>query len=56
MHCIRLPDGNLLVPVEPDDPAEGFAMREVGPDDPEFATWLVYSEEGEDPRVERGAT
>jgi hypothetical protein len=48
--CIRLPNGNLLIPVELDDPAEGFGMREVGPEDPECATWLACSEEGEDQR------
>jgi hypothetical protein len=34
LRRIRLPNGNLLVPVELDDPAAAFGMREVGPDDP----------------------
>jgi hypothetical protein len=33
--------------VELDDPAEGFGMREVGADDPEYATWLACSENTE---------
>jgi hypothetical protein len=36
--------------VELDDPAEGFGMREVGPDYPEYATWLACSEERADAR------
>jgi hypothetical protein len=50
VRCIRLPNGNLLIPVESDDLAEGFGLREVGPDHLEYATWLACSEEGEDPR------
>jgi hypothetical protein len=41
MRFIRLPNGNLLIPVELDDPAEGFGMREVGPDHPDNAGWPV---------------
>jgi hypothetical protein len=54
VRCIRLPNGNLLIPVELDDPAEGFGMREVGPDDPECVRLLVWAENGEDPRRETG--
>jgi hypothetical protein len=50
MRCIRLPNGNLLIPVEPDDPAEGSGMREVGPEDPDYVRMLVWAEDGEDPR------
>ena len=46
----RLPNGNLLIPVELDNPAEGFGMREVGPDDPDYVRLLVWAEDGEDPR------
>jgi hypothetical protein len=56
MRCIRLPNGNLLIPAELDDPAAGFGMREVGPDHPDYATWLACSEEGEDPRLSECAT
>jgi hypothetical protein len=52
MRCIRLPEGNLLVPVEPDDPADGFWLREVGPDDPDYVRLLLWAEDGEDPRRE----
>jgi hypothetical protein len=54
VRCIRLPNGNLLSPVDLDDPAEGFGMREVGPDDPDYVRLLVCAEEGEDPRREAG--
>jgi hypothetical protein len=54
MRCIRLPNGNLLIPVKLDDSAEGFGMREVGPDDPEYLRLLVWAEDGEDPRAARG--
>jgi hypothetical protein len=47
-----LPNGNLLIPVELDDPAEGFAMREVRPDDADYVRLLVWAEDGEDPRRE----
>jgi hypothetical protein len=52
VRCIRLPNGNLLVPVELEDPADGFGMREVGPDDPEYVQLMVWAEDGEDPRPE----
>jgi hypothetical protein len=35
VRTILLPSGSLLVPVELDDPADGFGLREVGPEDPE---------------------
>jgi hypothetical protein len=38
--------------VELDEPAEGFGMGEVGPDDPEYVQLLVWTEDGEDPRQE----
>ena len=31
MRAIRLPNGNLLVPVELDDPDAAFALVEMGP-------------------------
>jgi hypothetical protein len=37
----------MLIPMELDDPGEGFGMREVAPDHPDYATWLACSEEGE---------
>jgi hypothetical protein len=55
MRTILLPSGNLLVPVEPDDPADGFGLRELGPEHPEYGRYLVFAEPAEDlrPREER---
>jgi hypothetical protein len=56
MRAIRLPNGNLLIPADPDDPDAGGALVELGLDDPGYGAWLAISEPGEDPRAkgERG--
>jgi hypothetical protein len=54
MLTILLPSGNLLVPVEPDDPADGFRLRELGPEHPEYGRYLAFAEPGEDPRPREG--
>ena len=48
MRAIRLPNGNLLIPVELEDSADG--MAEIGPDQPGYSKWLPFAEDGEDPR------
>jgi hypothetical protein len=55
VRTILLPSGNLLVPVEPDDPADGFELRELGPEDSEYGRYLAWAEPGEDqmPQEER---
>jgi hypothetical protein len=50
MRTILLPSGNLLVPVEPDDPGDGFGLREVGPEHPDYGRYLAFAAPGEDPR------
>jgi hypothetical protein len=50
IRTILLPSGNLLVPVELDDPADGFGLRELSPDHPEYERYLAFAEPGEDPR------
>jgi len=50
VRAIRLPNGNLLVSVELDDPDTGFGLVDIGPDDSRYGTWLALSEDGEDPR------
>ena len=51
MRAIRLPNGNLLpVPVEPNDLAEGQGLAETGPEHPDYGKWLIFAEDGEDPR------
>ena len=50
MRSIRLPNGNLLIPGDPDESDNGSGLIEIGPDDPEFLTWLAVSKPGEDPR------
>jgi len=54
MHAIRLPNGNLLIPVEGDEPDAGVRVREIGPDHPEYGRWLDFAEAGEDPRPRQG--
>jgi hypothetical protein len=54
--AILLPSGNLLVPVEAADPADGIALREIGPDHPDYGLWLASAEPGEDPRSHGGGT
>ena len=53
MRVIRLPNGNLLVPVEPEDSDGGPGLAEVSPDDEAYGKWLPYAEDGEDPRLPR---
>jgi hypothetical protein len=43
MQAIRLPNGNLLIPVEPDDSDANDCMAEITSDDPEYGTWLTCS-------------
>ena len=54
MRALRLPSGNLLIPVEADDPGEGFGLAEIGPDHPDYGKWLIFAEDGEDPRPREG--
>jgi hypothetical protein len=50
MRAIRLPNGNLLIPVEPDESDANDCMAEITSDDPEYSIWLARSFDGEDPR------
>jgi hypothetical protein len=50
VRTLLLPSGNLLVPVEPDDPTDGFGLRETSPEHPEYGRYLAFAEAGEDPR------
>ena len=50
MKAIRLPNGNLLIPVEPDESDANDCMAEITSDDPEYRTWLMSAVDGEDPR------
>ena len=52
MRAIRLSNGNLLIPVEPDDSDADDNMAEITPDDPHYGRWLAVAEDGEDPRQE----
>jgi hypothetical protein len=53
MRPIRLPNGNLLVPVEADDPEAGDGVAEVGPEHPRYGDLLPYAQDGEDPRTQK---
>ena len=46
MDAKKLPNGKLLVPrrAERPDGSHGDGMDEIGPDDPEYATWLDWIE------------
>jgi hypothetical protein len=50
MQAIRLSNGNLLIPVEPDESDANDCMAEITSDDPEYGTWLTSAVDGEDPR------
>ena len=53
MRAIRLPNGNLLIPVEPDESDANDCMAEITSDDPEYGTWPTHAVDGEDPRRKR---
>ena len=44
MRAILLLNGNLLVPVDLNELGDGFDLREIGPDHPEFGRWLAVAE------------
>jgi len=48
--AIRLPNGNLLIPVQPDESDAKDCMAEITSDDPEYDIWLAHAVDGEDPR------
>jgi hypothetical protein len=52
MRAVLLPNGKLLVPVEPGpaDDTGADPFREIGPEHPEYGHWLALAEPGEDPR------
>jgi hypothetical protein len=37
ISAILLPNGNLLIPIEPEDPDEGTGVREIGSDHPDYS-------------------
>jgi hypothetical protein len=52
VRAVLLPNGNLLVPLPPQDldEPEGPALTEIGPDHAHYGRWLAVAEPGEDPR------
>jgi hypothetical protein len=46
MRAIRLPNGNLLIPVEADDSGTDAGLAEIGPEHPEYGKWLAVAEDG----------
>jgi hypothetical protein len=50
MRALRLPNGNLLVPVETLDPDNGLGLAEIAPEHPEYGRWYPFAKGGEDPR------
>jgi hypothetical protein len=50
VRTLLLPSGHLLIPVKPDNPTDGFGLREIGPEHPEYGRYLAFAEPGEDPR------
>jgi hypothetical protein len=50
MRVLRLPDGDPLIPLVMPDPEDGFALTEMGPDDPDSARWLVLAAPAGDAR------
>jgi hypothetical protein len=54
VRAIRLPNGNLLIPVEADGSGTDAGLAEIGPEHPEYGKWLVVAEDGEDSRPQGG--
>jgi hypothetical protein len=50
MRAIRLPNGNLLIPVEADDSGTDGGLAEIGLEHPDYGKWLAVAEDGEDLR------
>lgn len=51
MNAYRLPNGNLMVPKRAEgEGLVGDAWFEVGPDDPDFKSWMAWYERmGQEP-------
>jgi hypothetical protein len=45
-RCLRLPNGNLRIVLEPTDPALATGWLEIGPEHPGYRRWLPYAEDG----------
>jgi hypothetical protein len=54
MRAIRIPNGNLLIPVATEESDANDYMVEITADDPEYATWLSIAVDGDDPRWQSG--
>jgi hypothetical protein len=54
MRAIRIPNGNLLIPVATEESDANDCMVEITADDPEYATWLPIAVDGDDPRRQSG--
>jgi hypothetical protein len=50
MHAIRLPNDNLLIPVESQEADAHDGLIEITPNDLEYAIWLAVATDGTDPR------
>jgi hypothetical protein len=50
VHAIRLPNGNLLIPVEAEDPGAEDGLAEIGPDHAQYGTWFMFAQDRKDPR------
>jgi hypothetical protein len=50
MQPLRLPNDTLLIPVDLAEPTDGFGLREIDHDHPDYRTWLVLAETEEDAR------
>jgi hypothetical protein len=48
MQPLRLPDDTLLIPVDLAAATDGFGLREIDHDHPDYGTWLALAEAGED--------
>ena len=54
MRARRLPYGNLMIPVIAEGSGEVEVFTEIGPEHPDYPQWLLFSEDGEDPRPRKG--
>jgi hypothetical protein len=53
MRAIQLPDGNLLIPADSDDPDAGAGLRRIEADHRDYNRWLALAEPGEGGPVQR---
>jgi hypothetical protein len=50
MRALQLPDGNLLIPLTLPEAEDGFALKELAPEQPNCGPWPGVVKSAEEPR------